>query len=68
MTTKVTKSVFEDAINYRPQVTETVKVNYKTDPDCPRCKTDPYVPHYNCMYHGKAMGHSAAHCTAHACY
>lgn len=69
MTTNTTrKSIFHDAINYVPQVTETVTVNYKTDPDCPRCKTDKYVPHYNCLYHGNAMGHSAAHCTADACY
>jgi hypothetical protein len=36
--------------------------------DCERCKTDAYVPHFNCMYAGKAIGHSVAHCTANACY
>jgi hypothetical protein len=35
---------------------------------CERCKTDAYVPHFNCMYAGKAIGHSVAHCTANACY
>lgn len=34
---------------------------------CERCP-DAYVPHYNCLYSGHAMGHSAAHCTANACY
>lgn len=51
-----------------PEVTATVEVNYRTCEGCPRCKTDKYVPHYNCMYHGKAVGHSEAHCTANACY
>ena len=36
--------------------------------DCERCLTDAYVPHYNCMYAGKAIGHSEGHCTANACY
>lgn len=36
--------------------------------DCERCKTDVYIPHYNCMYDGKKIGHSVAHCTANACY
>jgi hypothetical protein len=35
---------------------------------CERCQTDAYVPHFTCMYAGKAMGHSVAHCTANACY
>lgn len=36
--------------------------------DCARCQTDPYVPHDNCLYGGRAMGHSRTHCTADACY
>ena len=47
---------------------EEPRILYKTDPSCNRCKTDPYVPHYNCMYSGRAVGHSSAHCTANACY
>ena len=35
---------------------------------CERCLTDVYVPHYTCLYDGKAAGHQAAHCTANACY
>ena len=34
---------------------------------CDRCP-DIHVPHFNCLYGGKAVGHSAAHCTANACY
>lgn len=41
---------------------------YRTSDDCVRCKTDAHVPHYNCIYNGKAIGHSEAHCTADACY
>lgn len=26
------------------------------------------VPHNNCLYNGRAIGHSMAHCTADACY
>ena len=51
-----------------PAIETSVKVLYRTDPNCDRCKTDPYVPHFNCLYHGKAIGHSAAHCTANGCY
>jgi len=40
----------------------------KAVPDCERCKTDGYIPHFNCMYDGKAIGHSESHCTANACY
>jgi hypothetical protein len=40
----------------------------KADANCERCLTDAYVPHYNCLYAGKAMGHSEGHCTANACY
>ena len=36
--------------------------------DCERCTTDAYIPHFNCMYAGKAIGHSEGHCTANACY
>jgi hypothetical protein len=43
-------------------------IRYKVDPTCKRCTTDEYVPHYNCIYGGKAAGHSAAHCTADSCY
>lgn len=39
-----------------------------TPENCPRCKWDTVVPHYNCMYQGKAIGHSKAHCTADACF
>jgi len=27
-----------------------------------------YVPHFNCLYNGNAIGHSKCHCTADACY
>lgn len=40
----------------------------KADANCERCLTDAYVPHYNCLYAGKAIGHSEGHCTANACY
>jgi hypothetical protein len=43
-------------------------IRYRTCEGCERCKTDEYVPHYNCIYQGRAMGHSLAHCTADACY
>lgn len=48
--------------------TPTVTVMYRTAEGCTRCTTDAYVPHYNCLYNGRAAGHSAAHCTADACY
>ena len=48
--------------------TQTVKILYKTCEGCERCTTDAYVPHYNCIYGGRAIGHSASHCTADACY
>ena len=35
--------------------------------ECGECATTP-VPHNNCLYGGKAIGHSATHCTANACY
>ena len=44
------------------------KVRYQTAEGCERCTTDAYVPHFSCLYGGKAVGHSAAHCTASACY
>lgn len=47
---------------------EEPKILYKVDPSCERCKVDPYVPHYNCIYQGRAVGHSNSHCTANACY
>ena len=40
----------------------------KASATCERCLTDAYVPHYNCLYAGKAIGHSEGHCTANACY
>jgi len=43
-------------------------IMYRTAEDCERCKTDAYVPHYNCLYNGRAIGHNASHCTADACY
>ena len=36
--------------------------------DCKRCQDKYDVPHFNCMYKGKAIGHSDSHCTASACY
>lgn len=45
-----------------------VAIRYTTCEGCERCTTDAYVPHYNCIYSGNAMGHSAAHCTADSCY
>jgi hypothetical protein len=47
---------------------ETVKILYRTCEGCVRCTTDAYVPHYNCIYQGRAIGHSPSHCTADACY
>jgi hypothetical protein len=44
------------------------RIVQKADENCARCDTDAYVPHYNCLYNGNAVGHSAAHCTANACY
>jgi hypothetical protein len=35
---------------------------------CNRCLDKHDVGHFNCMYDGKAMGHSDSHCTASACY
>lgn len=47
----------------------TPNILYVTADDCERCKVDEYVPHYNCLYHGRnVVGHSASHCTADACY
>ena len=46
----------------------TVNILYKTCEGCERCKVDAYVPHYNCLYQGRAIGHSMAHCTASGCY
>lgn len=43
-------------------------IRYRTVEGCERCTTDEYVPHYNCLYQGKAVGHSEAHCTANGCY
>lgn len=45
-----------------------VEVTYRTADGCARCATDAYVPHYNCIYGGRRIGHSASHCTADACY
>ena len=42
--------------------------------NCPECEakdelgTMPYIPHFNCLYNGKAIGHCAGHCTAESCY
>lgn len=38
------------------------------DGTCERCKWDKTIPHNNCMYGGRKIGHSVAHCTADACY
>ena len=46
----------------------TITIRYQTVEGCVRCTNDPYVPHFSCLYGGKAVGHSAAHCTASACY
>jgi hypothetical protein len=56
------KHIMESVIPYTPVI------RYATDPSCERCKVDEYVPHYNCIYKGQAMGHSAGHCTADSCY
>ena len=44
----------------------------KVDDECARCieqGENIYVPHFNCLYQGRyAVGHSATHCTADACY
>jgi len=49
-------------------IEHTPHIRYRTEEGCERCTYDEYVPHFNCMYHGKAIGHSTAHCTANACY
>jgi hypothetical protein len=54
--------VIESVEEYTPTI------RYRTAEGCERCQTDEYVPHYSCMYQGKAIGHSASHCTANACY
>lgn len=36
--------------------------------NCKRCETDKHVPHDNCIYGGKAIGHNESHCTADSCY
>jgi hypothetical protein len=54
--------VIESVEEYAPTI------RYQIAEGCDRCKTDEYVPHYNCLYKGNAMGHSASHCTANACY
>ena len=41
--------------------TNTVNIRYRTCEGCERCKVDAYVPHYNCLYQGRAVGHSQAH-------
>ena len=43
------------------------EITYKTLEGCPRCTTDIYVPHFNCIRPGQS-GHSASHCTASSCY
>lgn len=42
----------------------------RTAPVCARCANNDGhdVPHFNCLYAGKRIGHSTAHCTANACY
>lgn len=45
-----------------------MEMMYKTVEGCERCKSDPYVPHFSCLYGGRSMGHNEAHCTARACY
>ena len=44
------------------------RIVQRADENCARCDTDAYVPHFSCMYDGKAIGHSESHCTANACY
>lgn len=41
---------------------------YKTAEGCERCTYDRFVPHFNCRYNGKAVGHCEDHCTASGCY
>lgn len=55
-------SVLTSCIEYTPVI------RYRTAEGCARCTTDEYVPHYNCLYSGKASGHSASHCTADSCF
>lgn len=38
-------------------------IRYTTSDGCDRCKTDEYVPHYNCK-----CGANRAHCTSDYCY
>jgi len=56
--------------SFRVDSIEEVEVNipYRTSEGCERCKVDAYVPHYNCLYNGRAIGHSMSHCTADSCY
>ena len=46
----------------------TITIRYRTCEGCERCTWDAYVPHYNCIYGGRSVGHKDAHCTADACY
>jgi hypothetical protein len=56
------RHIIETCVPYTPVI------RYTTCAGCERCTTDEYVPHYNCLYKGKAMGHSEAHCTADGCF
>ena len=46
-----------------PSDPATLTPTYKVDPNCERCITDIYVPHYNCT-----CGANRAHCTSDYCY
>lgn len=35
--------------------------------ECPSCIVFSAVPHFNCSYGGRKMGHSYAHCSADIC-
>ena len=72
--TTMSESQLEEWLTYPAFVLESATpvadpvIRYRTCEGCERCKTDAYVPHYNCIYQGRAMGHNAAHCTADSCY
>jgi len=42
--------------------------NTKQEETCTACERGSQVPHNNCLYKGKAIGHSETHCTADSCY
>jgi len=59
----------EEAEEYVATATPKCKIVRRSIVDCPRCDRADFsdVPHFNCIRPG-AVGHSADHCTASACF